>query len=195
MTLMELYKEDGPLRYGQDKFGQHYAEVYDVIFEPFQNKEINVFEVGYFNGGSSRLWLDYFPKAKVDVIDINPEAIKRHAELCVTTHPELIDLKLDSSRYTLTLMDANDLNAEFFKGKEPDIAIDDGSHELEDQLNFIKIMYPIVKEGGLIIIEDVAHIEKVKPEFEKLGIPFVVADMRPPRNPEQFDSVLIIIQK
>jgi len=192
---MELYKLNGPVFYGQDKFAQHYAEVYDVIFEPFQNKEINVFEVGYFNGGSSRLWMDYFPKAKVNVIDINPEAIKRFEHLCDATNPELRDYKIDTTRYTLTLKDANNLTPEFFSGREPDIAIDDGSHILEDQLNFIKIMYPIVKPGGLIIIEDVAHIEKVKPEFQKLGIPFVVADMRPPVNPEQFDSVLVIIQK
>lgn len=193
MTFKELYAEHGPARYGEDKFGQHYADLYEIIFEPLQHQPINIFEVGYCNGGSARLWSDYFTKAKVRFIDIDPSALLRHSDHTSNTWAGS-GLNLDTSRISLEIMDANDLTPEYFKGQEPDIAIDDGSHKLEDQLAFVKLMYPILKPGGLLIVEDVENIDRDRPAFEALGIPFNVADFRP-NHSTAFDSVLVIFQK
>ena len=56
------------------------------------------------------------------------------------------------------------------------IAIDDSSHELIDQIAFIKQIWPHVKKGGLMIIEDLIpdNIEQIK----LLGIPFETIDLR-----------------
>jgi len=194
MTLKELYNIYGAERYGQDKFGQHYAELYDIIFAPFQDEDINVFEVGYRDGGSARLWLDYFTKAKIWSIDIDPNTYQRHLDY--TNNVDLIqsNFKIDSSRINLTIIDSKDLTTDYFKGLEPTIAIDDGSHKLADQINFVKTVYPVLKSGGLLIIEDVQDIDRDKPVFEGLGIPFYVADLRPKGGPN-CDSVLVIYQK
>lgn len=189
VTLLELYRAPGgALKYGQDKFFHSYYLLYDILFEPLQNEKINIFEVGYFQGGSARLWLDYFPKAHVRVIDIN------HL-LADKDNPRLIDCH----RFKLDILDSSKLSKEYFEDFIPDIAIDDGSHLLSDQLHFIKVMYEVMKPGGYIIVEDIQEFDKVKPEFDALGIPYRAVDFRnKPSNPEQEtygDDVLIVIKK
>jgi SAM-dependent methyltransferase len=188
MTLIELYKKNNGLRkYGQDKFGHHYAEVYDILFAPLQDKEINIFEVGFFTGGSCRLWLDYFPNAKVKCIDIHPQA-----------HSRVLGTYIANPRFNFEVMDSNNLTPEYVKDFNPDIFIDDGSHILNDQLYIVKTVYPVLKPGGLLIIEDVQDIDKDKLLFEELGYEFVVADMRPDSEKLRKaapDSVLIIYRK
>lgn len=182
MTLVELYKNNnGYKRYGQDKFGHHYAEIYDEIFKPLQDKEINIFEIGFFVGGSCRLWLDYFPNAKVKCIDVNDKANTRGSSYF-----------LESPRFELEIKNSNTIDEQYVKDLDVDIFIDDGSHVLEDQLYIVQTVYPALKEGALLIIEDVLNIDKVKVEFEKLGYPFSVADMR---VGPALDSVLIIYKK
>lgn len=193
MTFKELYKENGPVRYGEDKFGQHYIDLYEIIFEQFQHEPIDIFEVGYCNGGSARLWLDYFTMATIRIIDIDPSALLRYRDHSSTMWASS-GLRLNTSRVALEIMNSNDLTPGYFEGREPTIAIDDGSHRIEDQVAFVKLMYPIIKPGGFLIIEDVSNIEANKHVFEELGMPFNVADFRPDHS-NDFDSVLVIYQK
>jgi trans-aconitate methyltransferase len=186
MTLLELYeKNGGHKRYGQDKFGHHYAEIYDILFAPLQDKEINIFEVGFFTGGSCRLWLDYFPKAKVKCIDINPLFNSEVFGAFAIKDPD----------FSFEVKDSNTLTPEYFDDFPPDIFIDDGSHILADQLHIIKTVYPILKSGALLIIEDVQDIDNDRKVFEELGWPFSVADMRHPNGRLATDAVLIIYKK
>jgi precorrin-6B methylase 2 len=187
MTLVELYdKNNGYKRYGQDKFGHHYAEVYDILFKGLQDKPVNIFEVGFFTGGSCRLWLDYFPQGKVKCIDINPMANSKE----MSNH-------IDNPRFEFEVMDSNALTTDYVKEFNPDIFIDDGSHKLEDQLYIIKTVMPALKEGAMLIIEDVQDIDNQKPAFEELGYKFIIADMRPddPKLRVVNDSVLLIYLK
>ena len=181
-SLIDLYKQnDGYNRYGQDKFGHHYAELYDEIFRPLQDLPLNIFEIGFFTGGSCRLWLDYFVNAKIKCIDINEKANSKGSKWYI-----------EDPRLELEIKDSNTIDEDYVKALDVDIFIDDGSHLLEDQLHIVKTVYPVLKEGALLIIEDVQNIEKVRGEFEKLGYPFSVADMR--FGPAT-DSVLIIYKK
>src|SRR5437868_5521713 len=51
----------------------HYFEIYDRHFSPLRGKDVNILEIGVFQGGSMAMWVDYFgPKAKIFGIDINP---------------------------------------------------------------------------------------------------------------------------
>jgi hypothetical protein len=191
MTLLELFKLNGAVKYGQDKFFHNYDVVYEVLFKEFQDKEINIFEVGYFQGGSCRLWLDYFKKAKVRCIDIDPRKGDKD-------NPSLIR----DNRFKLDIINANDLTPEYFEGFIPDIAIDDGSHLIEDQIRFIKLMYSIMKPGSLIIVEDVQNIDNVRPMLRELDIPMSIVDLRKgitdvtgTEKTTNDDDVLIIIKK
>ncbi len=163
LTLIEFNKK-GEL-FLTDKGSIHnFLSIYEELFCSFRYKEINIFEVGYQNGASCKLWNDYFPKAKIKSIDIchwTPSVI----ELVTRIKFNIINYYIPpGDRVSLELMDVKDITAEYFSDFPPDIAIDDGSHYIQEQIHFIKIIYPILKEGGLLIIEDIQDINNDKIE-------------------------------
>jgi hypothetical protein len=172
-TLEELNSRDG--LYLTDKGSIHsYLKFYDAIFKQFKDLEINIFEAGYQYGGSCELWKLYFPHAKIKAIDIKKWQ----------PTPDRIDLKLSNEfiepegRVSLDIININDLPDDYFNSFHPDIAIDDGSHLLEDQVMFVKKVYPHLKDGGYLIIEDIQNLEIALPEFNKLGLHVFVVDQR-----------------
>lgn len=177
MTLAELNRGTMEGFFLSDKGWTHsYLPSYDKLFTPFRDLEINIFEVGYLHGGSSELWAKYFSKARIKTIDIDP---------CVPAPY--------SDRIILELRDMNKTTAEYFKDFPPDIAIDDGSHLLEDQLYFVKTVYPVLSKGGLLIVEDIQNIAAHKRIFEYLGIPFEVFDLRNTKS--RYDDVFLLYRK
>jgi len=164
-----------------------YLRVYDILFYPLKDKEINILEVGYYGGGSCLLWEKYFQNAQIRCIDINEECAEHYRRARGMFNGMWL------TRTTLDIMDANALTPEYFEDFKPDIAIDDGSHKLYDQVNFIKTVYPILREGGMLFVEDIQDIDKDKPEFDKIGIPYEIADNR--RSSGMSDDVLLIFKK
>ena len=56
---------------------EKYFDVYEEYFSTFKGKNITFVEIGVFNGGSLKIWKDYFgPKSRIIGIDINPECKK-----------------------------------------------------------------------------------------------------------------------
>ena len=55
--------------YDTDKIRLGYLELYDPILTSWSNKEIKLLEVGVENGGSLKLWRDYFPRGTIVGID------------------------------------------------------------------------------------------------------------------------------
>ena len=54
---------------------EKYFDVYEENFSKYKGKKITFVEVGIFNGGSLKIWKEYFgPDAKIIGIDINPES-------------------------------------------------------------------------------------------------------------------------
>ena len=169
MTLCELQIKNN---YTTDKGTTHsYLEVYDRLFKPFQDKEINLLEVGIATGGSLKLWEDYFSKAHIWGIDIIDEVKYKYGKRVYTSI-----YKLEEVEFSLYL----------------DIAIDDGSHFVKDQMKFINSFWPAIRKGGLLIIEDVHDLETNLPVFQWSGINFEVLDMRD-KGPH--DNVLLIFRK
>ncbi len=184
-TLVNLFAKFGRKKYLTDKGDDHsYFEVYDELFKPFQEKECNFFECGVQSGGDLKLFDDYFTKARI--LGIDKEAV-------YVDHAPRFNRYSD--RVEVICFDAHNLDESFFTSHNfiPDIAIDDATHYLEDQLEFVKIMYPILNKGGLLIIEDVQLPQERKLEFEKLGIPFELIDMSDLRPMN--DNALIIYRK
>jgi hypothetical protein len=182
-TFEELGK-GGLMVYGEDKFGQHYTSIYDILFKSLQGQPVNLLEIGFYHGGSARLWYDYFgPNLTLRSIDCNP-------------HCDIIGSWMSTiySNFKLSIMDSNELTPDYFKDFSPDIVIDDGSHVLSDQLYIVNLVYPLLKPGAYLIIEDIFDYDNVKASFEKLGFPFITADLRDP-NRSDTDSVLIIYKK
>jgi hypothetical protein len=174
-TLVELFKTG---LYDTDKGSDHnYLRDYDKLFYPYRDRKINVFEVGFYHGGSCKLWEDYFLKAKIKFVDYNPECI----------------LNSTSGRASLDIVDSMTLTPDYFKDFPPDIAIDDSYHSLESQIHFIQTIYPALRKGGLLIVEDITDLDTFKPAFDALNIPYEIIDRRIEQN--RTDEVLLIFRK
>jgi hypothetical protein len=166
-----------------------YLPYYDLMFNEFRNKEINIFEIGYQYKGSLRLWEKYFLYAKIRAIDITEERpfIEDAKALNLLTEIET------GSRVKTEIKDLNTLTKRYFKDFIPDIVIEDSSHELQDQLFIIRLIYPLLRKGGLLIIEDIQDLDNQKSEFEKLGYEFYIIDKR--NETGRYDEVLLIFKK
>ena len=181
MSLLQMWQEKGAEKYQTDKQRtHHYFTIYDPLFALFQHKPIGLFEVGTQMGGSVKLWDDYFDNEKtkirsIDVLDL-PEA-----------HRDYTD------RVKLDIVDINTLTPKYFEDFPVDIAIDDGSHTTDDQVVFVKLLYPIVRKGGMVIVEDVSVIDKTTEAMKILGYPFVIVNLNYIDN--WWDSVLFIFFK
>lgn len=179
MKISELYYNKGFEYYPTDKgIPYHsYISIYDDLFEKFENEKINIFEVGIYWGGSIRLWSDYFKMGTIigcDIIDITKGDIMPENSIKMIKNVNTISSK-EFENYPLT------------------IAIDDGSHTLFDQLNFVKIFYPLILNGGLLIVEDIQNIDIQKKDFDLLNFEYEVIDLR--NQIGRYDDVLLVFRK
>jgi hypothetical protein len=185
MKLKTLWNKGGTIVYPTDKeYTHHYLDTYDKLFDGLQNKELNIFECGYGDGGSCKLWEDYFPKAQIRAIDIEK---RDHV-----WSKDGVDFPVHSDRVRLDYINLYDLPLTYFDKFPPDIAIDDSSHILSDQIVFIKTVWPVLKKGGLMIVEDIQDIENDKVVFNGLKIPYEIVDLR---DTGVDCSVLLIFRK
>ena len=119
----------------------HFTEVYELFFSPLKTTATRVFEIGIAGGGSLEMWRDYFPRATIYGIDIEPKT------------------QLDSDRIKTFVADQSDRKqlAAFIDrfGGGYDIIIDDGGHSMEQQQVSIGRLFKYVKPGGYYVIEDV----------------------------------------
>lgn len=122
-----------------------YLPYYDRLFAPLQNEVIDLLEIGVQNGGSLETWSLYFRNARVLLgCDIDPKCA---------------ELRYEDPRVNVVVGDANVVDtfvAISSFSKQFDIVIDDGSHKSNDVLNSFVNYFPLVKPGGLYVVED-AH--------------------------------------
>lgn len=170
-----------------------YIEVYEQLFSGKRDSATNVLEIGigpYMpNGGSILMWAGYFSKAKIHAADIIPLS---------GVNPLLIP---NSRIYLHTQSDAYDMN--FFtntflsKNETFDIIVDDGPHTIESMVKFIKMYSQVLKEDGIMVVEDVQNIEWIDilractPDHLK---PYVeVYDRRQVKG--RYDDIMFVINR
>lgn len=156
-------------RFGSDKGStkHRYTELYQMLFHPYRDKAIHFLEMGLLIGGpehghsadratkdlpSIRMWLEYFPKAKIHGLDVSDFSWFSH------------------DRFAFHRVDMDDRGLIAAAGQEMpdfDIIIDDASHASHHQQNAFLELFPKLRSGGLYIIEDL----RWQPEtYEKEGI-------------------------
>lgn len=119
----------------------HYFDIYDLYFKKYRNQEIVILEIGVFQGGSLKMWKNYFgEKVKIYAIDINP--------LCKQFETDTIKIFIGSQE------DKNFLNQVKSQIPKIDILIDDGGHTMQQQIVTFEEMYDHIKEGGIYLCED-----------------------------------------
>src|SRR3990172_36217 len=114
-----------------------YLDNYEKHLGAWRDKEFTLLEIGVAAGNSIRMWREYFPKAKVYGIDINPDCAGEGIFI--------------GSQADLAFM-ANVMT----KIGGADIIIDDGSHVGHDMMNSFKMLFRSVKSGGYYVVEDTA---------------------------------------
>lgn len=128
------------IAYGSDKSSRlhNYAVIYERVLGPLKNDHFNLLEIGVDKGASIRMWLDFFPNAKIYGIDLENE----HG--------------IVSPRFNFIKGDQGD-DAIWRKlgGLRPRVIIDDGSHIANDVLASFSVLWDRVEPGGYYIVEDV----------------------------------------
>ncbi|MEO6845239.1 MAG: class I SAM-dependent methyltransferase [Ginsengibacter sp.] len=119
----------------------HYIEVYDLYFNKYRGKEINILEIGVSQGGSLELWKKYFgDKMHLYGVDINPRC-----------------KELEDEHVTIFIGEQEDRNfLTELRNKIPkiDILIDDGGHTMIQQITTFEEMFQHVKDDGIYLCED-----------------------------------------
>jgi hypothetical protein len=154
MSLTELanhFKSDKGTQSGAPP--HRYTYLYDQLFWPVKNKEINFLEIGLAVGGpevggpaertvlspSVQMWLTYFSKAHIFGFDISDFS------------------HMANPRFTFIRGDVGseiDLGRLVSAAQAFDVIIDDASHASYHQQLAFRTLFPKLGPGGLYIIED-----------------------------------------
>ena len=120
---------------------QNYFEVYDEYLNKYVDKKITFVEIGIANGGSLRVWKNYFKNARIIGIDLNNK--------CKIFEEEGVEVIIGDQADT-------EFWKNFFKkiGKV-DVIIDDGGHSNLQQIITTTECIPNINDGGILLIEDV----------------------------------------
>ena len=119
----------------------HYFDIYHRHFAPYRGKEITVVEFGVQNGGSLQMWKDYFgPKAHITGVDIDPR--------CAQFVEDGIDVVIGDQE------DRGFLRSLAEKVGKVDVLIEDGGHEMNQQINTFQEFWPSIRDGGVYLVED-----------------------------------------
>jgi cephalosporin hydroxylase len=169
-----------------------YIEIYEELFNKKRETATHILEIGIGpcqpNGGSILMWSHYFKNADIHTVDIIPFS-------------EINKLLYDHSRIYIHINDAYDYNffqnAFLSKSSRYDIIIDDGPHTLESMINFIQMYSKVLKNDGILVVEDVQSMDwipilkactpiELKPYIE-------VYDRRHIKN--RWDDIIFVINK
>ena len=173
-----------------DKNTQHsYLDLYQKLLYSKKDTAKNVLEIGVWEGGSIKLWNDFFTNAivhGVDMLHIDRmwEGIKNNDKIILYT---------STNAYEESFFNEAFLN----KNIQCDFMLDDGPHNLESMKQFIKLYSKIMTDDGILIIEDIQSwdwIEDLSNEVPENLKKFIkVYDLR--ENKNQYDDIVFTIDK
>ncbi len=119
----------------------HYFDIYERHFCKYKNKDIVLLEIGVSNGGSLKMWEDYFGKnSKIFGLDIDPR--------CKEFENGNIEIFIGSQT------DLQFLNQVKNKIPKVDILIDDGGHFMNQQITSFNELFGHIKDDGVYLCED-----------------------------------------
>ncbi len=130
------------IKHGTDKSsrGHNYLKTYESFLSRYRNEQFTLIEIGGLNGASLAVWEEYFPKAKIVCLDINPKVTRFQRER--------VDVLIGDSGDPKFLADV------LSRYENVKVVIDDGSHRWDhNRIAFINL-FPSVSPGGLYVVED-----------------------------------------
>jgi hypothetical protein len=136
------------IKYGTDKWGPHfYTPLYHQLLGHLRDRPVRLLEIGVggsglktLGGASLAMWADYFPNGEITSLDIDAKQLK----LCPR-----VKIYVGSQDDPMVLKKVCDERGPF------DVILDDGSHVPKHVVTTFHILFPMLKDGGIYIIEDV----------------------------------------
>lgn len=121
----------------------NYPRQYEPLLKQFRTQPIKYLEIGVFNGGSIKAFREYFQNATCILgLDIN-ENCKTHEDTANNTFVEIGNAT-----------DANFIQTITEKYGTFDIILDDGSHSNTDVIATFELLFPLLNDNGIYIVED-----------------------------------------
>jgi cephalosporin hydroxylase len=147
-AIKRMSPAPGPLeRYFFENTGRlahkwvHFLPVYDRVLADYRDRPVTMLEVGVAQGGSLEMWRHFFgPSATIYGVDINPDCAERFDP----PNEVRIGSQADPAFLRRVVEEAG----------PPDIILDDGSHVASHQRATFDALFPLLKVGGLYMIED-----------------------------------------
>ncbi len=136
------------LKYITDKssVGHDYCKIYEKYFEPVRNANIKLLEAGIGGyehvdqgGGDLQGFAEYFSQGEIYGFDLHPKKLKHHPRVHL---------------FQVSQHDKEALVNTFGNIAPFDVIIDDASHIAPLTIATFEILFPMLKTGGLYIIED-----------------------------------------
>jgi hypothetical protein len=135
------------LIYGTDKWGEHwYARHYALYFRHLRQKKITLIEIGiggfktpHLGGESLRMWRRFFPRGTIVGLDLYDKSPHRESRIKI--------FQGDQS-------DVAFLHRVISEVGRPDIIIDDGSHINSHVIKSFEVLFPLLADDGIYIVED-----------------------------------------
>lgn len=147
----------------------NYIPIYTQLFEPIRAEKLRILEIGigvveegqmlhtkdigYRTGNSLRCWRDYFPNASVYGIDIYETKMKEDRIKTFVANQanneQLLDVMLQI-------------------GGRLHIIIDDGSHQVQDQVSSFMFLSQFMANHSMYVIEDIQL--PAQPSFKDLSV-------------------------
>ena len=119
----------------------HYFDIYTENFSKYKNKKTTILEIGILNGGSLKMWKNFFSTdSTIAGIDIIPKCKKYEKD----------NIKIFIGDQT----DTNFLDSVIKEIGTPDIIIDDGGHTCNQQITSFDYLFQHLNNQGIYLVED-----------------------------------------
>jgi cephalosporin hydroxylase len=172
-----------------------YLGLYENLLVDKKQTAKNVLEIGIgdggqgiTNGGSIKMWHDYFRNATIHALDIQHmdeiwDGIKNNERIILHTSVDAYTKEFVKTEFI-------DKNIKF------DMMLDDGPHTLESMKTFIRLYTPLLAANGILIIEDIQHPKWINELYAVVPVrlkKFVSAyDLRSNKN--RYDDIVFTIR-
>jgi len=172
-----------------------YTVPYSLLFEPLKGKPIKFAEIGIFRGASILAWRAFFSRARIFGFDADRHAMQHVKDMDL---PGVILDYVDATK-------SDSMESVFQKytsdGELFDVILDDALHDVEQQTVTIQTCMNKLKQGGILIIEDVfrnqdesAYIKAMEPVKSLISFyTFIVCDHTNRYSPGWDNDKLLVI--
>lgn len=138
-----------------------YTLFYDGLFDKKKDEQMDIAELGIFEGSSLLMWREYFEHSKIYGFDYDDVYINKFKENY--DNDRIYLSKLDVTNKESIINTFSSLNVLY------DVIIEDTTHIFEDQIRVIENIHGYLKPGGILIIEDIFKSYKEQDYIDRLG--------------------------